>query len=305
MIKVKPMTKFQNESLIDRWLRLLLGEIALLGAFFWLSGGWQAIAYTIGLVSIATGLSGFCGLYAAFGINTKENSNELSVPVKYSLWGVLLAVLAGGVYGSLFFTKKLFIEDFGVMNNVYKQTLYNTGQDKRQESIDNYEKLLVELPKFQAKYQDYKPYAIRYDAKYDSDIAAVAALIQSIKPEIYNGDLRALHVKLEGVKDVFQEILKRDGFSLLGVTMLDFHDAMEVAVDAATAKNPAEVLTAYPNADERLKAVEVMVNDEEIQAIRRNLEALKSAAKNGQLDELPGLGSSLKTSFVKTYLKRG
>ena len=164
---------------------------------------------------------------------------------------------------------------------------------------------MIELPKFQAKYKQYKPYSIRSDEKFNGDIAQVLVEVQSVKPEIYNGDLKALHVKLEGIKNVFQDILKRNNFSLLGVAMLDFHDAMEVAVEAATAKDSAAILAAYTNADEKLKAVEVMANDAEIQAIRTNLENLRTAAQNNQTDNLPKLGADLKASFVKTYLKRG
>ncbi len=299
------MKILQNESLVDRLIRLIIAALAILAGYYWLEGVWQVVAYIVGLIMIATSVMGFCGLYKLIGVDTKKTFATNNKVINYSLLALLVVILVGGSYASMFFTKKIFIEDFSVMNNVYKQTLYNTGQDNRTESIANYEKLLAELPKFQAKYQNYKPYAIKADSKFNSDIAGVILTVKGVKDEIYSGDLIVLHIKLEEVKNVFQDILKRNNFSLLGITMLDFHDAMEVAVEAGADKDANGVINAYPNANEKLQAVEVMVNDSEIQAIRTNLEALWSAAKDNKIEELPKLGTDLKTSFVKTYLKRG
>lgn len=299
------MNTFQNENSLDRLFRILLSVIAILAGYFWLGGMLQIIAYIVGGVMLLTGAIGFCGLYTLIGVNTNKMHPSNNKLMKYFLIVLISIILFGGAYASMFFSKKIFIEDFSTMNNVYKQTLYNTGQDNREESISNYEKLLIELPKFQTKYRNYKPYAIKSDEKFDSDISGVMETIKSVREEIYNGDLKALHLKLEGVKNVFQDILKRNNFSLLGVAMLDFHDAMEVIVAAGTSKDANGVLNAYTNADEKLKAVESMANDSEIQAIRTNLEALKTAAQNNQLENLPNLGTDLKSSFVKTYLKRG
>lgn len=299
------MKNLQNENAIDRLIRLIIAAISLLAAYFWLGGVWQTVLYIVAVLMIVTGVTGFCGLYKIIKVDTKKTFPVNHKVINYSLLVLLIIILIGGSYASMFFTKKIFIEDFSVMNNVYKQTLYNTGQNNREASVANYEKLLIELPKFQAKYQNYKPYAIKGDAKFNSDIAGVVNDVQGIKEEIYSGDLLALHLKLEGIKNVFQDILKRNNFSLLGISMLDFHDAMEVAVEAGTDKDAAGVIAAYPNANEKLQAVEAMANDSEIQAIRTNLEALLKAAQDNKLEELPQLGSDLKTSFVKTYLKRG
>ncbi len=299
------MEKIQNENSIDRLIRLIISAVAIMAAYFWLSGAWQIVAYVVGVVMLATSAMGFCGLYKLIGVDTKKMFPAKHKIINYSLLALLIIILVGGSYASMFFTKKIFIEDFSVMNNVYKQTLYNTGQNNRNESIANYEKLLVALPEFQAKYQNYKPYAIKSDSKFNDDIAGVVLSVQGAKDEIYSGDLLALHIKFEGIKNVFQDILKRNNFSLLSIAMLDFHDVMEVAVEAGTAKDAAAIIAAYPAANEKLQAVEAMANDDEIQTVRTNLEALLSAAKDNKIEVLPKLGADLKSSFVKTYLKRG
>ena len=51
--------------------------------------------------------------------------------------------------------------------------------------------------------------------------------------------------------------------------------------------------------------VEAEANDDEIKAIRAALDDVAATAQASQLDALPAKGETLKTSFVKVYLKRG
>lgn len=60
----------QNEGTFDRVIRVIVGSVALLAAFFWLSGTLQVVAYIVGAIALVTGLIGFCGIYAIFGIST-------------------------------------------------------------------------------------------------------------------------------------------------------------------------------------------------------------------------------------------
>jgi uncharacterized membrane protein HdeD (DUF308 family) len=62
----------QNESSIDRIIRVIIGVIALVAGFFWLTGTWQTVAYVVGAVALVTGIIGFCGLYALLGISPKS-----------------------------------------------------------------------------------------------------------------------------------------------------------------------------------------------------------------------------------------
>ena len=63
------MKKYQNEGVIDRGARLLIGELFLLIAYFWVGGGLSVVLYVLGVISIITALTGFCGLYKVLGIN--------------------------------------------------------------------------------------------------------------------------------------------------------------------------------------------------------------------------------------------
>ncbi|MBK9714798.1 MAG: hypothetical protein IPO81_26380 [Kouleothrix sp.] len=92
---------------------------------------------------------------------------------------------------------------------------------------------------------------------------------------------------------------------MLSISLVDFHDAMELILDPANAKDAQQVIAIYPQVSEKLRAVEAEANDAEIQAIRANLDGLLSLARSGALDALPAQAGTLKSSFVKVYLVRG
>lgn len=60
----------QNESTLDRIIRVIVGSVALVTGFFWLAGTAQIVAYVVGAIALLTGLVGFCGLYAILGVST-------------------------------------------------------------------------------------------------------------------------------------------------------------------------------------------------------------------------------------------
>jgi len=295
----------RNEGVLDRLIRGLAAALLLIGAFFWVGGVWSIVLYVLAAVMAFTAITGFCALYAPFKISTYKPGgpkHHLTVIVTLIL---LFVAGAAGAYYSAFFTRKFFLEDFNGMNQPYKQTLFETGQGKRPEAIMNYDKLIVEHKRFQEKYSSYRPYSLRGDKQFASDVARVAGIIVAIDDGVRSGDLAKTHKDLEAIRPIYQDMLKRNGFSMLAVYLVDFHDAMEKVLDAATAKDAAAVIAAYTEADARLKTVEEAANDDEIKVIRESLEAVLGAAINAQTETLPNLGSQLKSSFVKVYLKRG
>jgi len=296
----------RNINTLDRLLRALLGVVLLELAFFWLGSGWQIAAYAAGATLLATSVLRFCPLYSVFGFSTA--SGGANGPGKTLIAGgaiLLLAVVVGGSYASMFFSRKIFLEDFNVMNNFYKQTLFLTGKNEREKAIANYAKLLPVYQKFQSKYRAYHPYVLKRDGQLNSDLAHVAEMLQGVNGLVRTGDLHAAHLDLEKVRPVFQEMFKRNGFSMLSIALVDFHDAMELALDAANAKNASKVIELYTPISEKLKTVEAEANDAEIQTIRGHLDALLALASVAKNDQLAAKGEELKSSFVKVYLKRG
>lgn len=295
----------KNEGVIDRLIRVILAEVFFLLAWFWFGGVAQIVFYILGFMMLITAIMGFCGLYKIFGFSTNKTNKKTSNIVFVVLAIVFLIVAVAGSYYSNFFTRKLFLEDFNVMNNYYKQTLFNTGQEKRSESIANYDELVLEYSSFSQKYSHYHPQVIARDKNFNADLARVSGLIMNLKDQVYSGNLKEAHTNFEEVRPIFQDILKRNGFSMLAVYLVDFHDSMEKVIAEADKKNSAGVIETYVDANSKLMTVEEVANDAEIKVIRNNLETLLNLAKSGDAEALSAKAAELKSSFVKVYLKRG
>ena len=298
--------QMKNVSDIDRLGRLILGVIFVELAYFWLPDAWQIAAYVAGVLLISTAVVRFCPLYKLFGIRAAGGSvpfPRASLRVLSTV--VLLGTVLGGGYASIFFSRKLFLEDFNAMNNNYKQTLFLTGKNQREKALENYTKLMPTYQQFQRKYTHYQPYVLRGDAQFPLDLSQVAAMLSNVNTLVREGDLHEAHLDLEKVRPVFQDIFKRNGFSLLSVALVDFHDAMELMLDAANQKDASKLIGLYPQVSEKLKAIEAEANDSEIQDIRSNLDALLAKAQGMLKDDMPATGDQLKSSFIKVYLRRG
>lgn len=283
----------RNVGAIDRFFRAFVGVIFLELAVFWLSGTLQIAAYVVGGVLVATAAIAFCPLYRILGIGRGYSCAVGQRPRIFRIvmaWLILIAEVVGGSFASSFLTSKLFLKDFNAINEEYKQTLYLTGKNEREKAVAHYENLLPAYTRFKEKYTSYRPYILRNDTQLPSDLARVAGMLSGVKELVYSGDLKAAHLGLEEVRPVFQEMFKRNGFSMLSVALVDFHDEMERLLDAAAAKDSAKLVALYAQASDKLKAVEAESNDAEIVAIRRNLDDLNDLAKTAQAESLAKKG---------------
>ena len=296
----------KNLHSIDQLLRLLAGILLLEAAFFWLAGTAQGLAYGAGAILLATGALRFCPVYRLLGIGAGPSASQPRGGVALALGLVLLlAALAGGSYASVFFSRKVFLEEFNGMNNFYKQTLFLTGKGQRESANANYDKLLPAYLLFKEKYTQYQPYTLRGDAQLVADLGRVDTILKDVNGLVRNGDLHQAHLDLEKVRPVFQDVFKRNGFSMLSVALVDFHDTMELMLDAGNAKDAQKVIGLFPQVNDKLLAVEAEANDPDIQAIRKNLDAMLALSKDNAADKLPAQAEALKSSFVKVYLQRG
>lgn len=296
----------RNIRPMDRFIRALLGIGLLEVGYFWVGSPWNWVSYALGAVLLITALTRRCPLYSVLGVPQLHAKTGSKRPILALLAVLSLgALLIGGSYASIFFTRKLFLEDFNAMNSSYKQALFLTGKGNRAAALDNFDKLKPAFDSFSAKYTAYRPYDLKGDSELTNDFATVQQILTNADPLVRSGDLHEAHLTLENVRPVFQGMFKRDGFSMLAVTLVDFHDAMETILAPATAKDAAGIIAIYPVVSDKLKAVEAEDNDQEIQAIRQALDGLLSSAQSGEIDTLPAKGDTLKASFVKVYLKRG
>ncbi|MFA7301670.1 MAG: DUF2892 domain-containing protein [Candidatus Shapirobacteria bacterium] len=295
-----------NEGLIDRIVRILIGSISLVIGYFWLGGIPQMVALVIGAMMSVTGLVGFCGIYTLLKLNTcTRNDKPLSTKQLFVLIILFFALTTIGSLASIKITQNKFLEDFNKMNGFYKQTLFLTGQSKREESKSNYDKWVTQYQIFTQKYSQYRPFVLRNDNQFDSNLTTVKTIIAGSKEGVYTGDLPATHTKLEQVRPIFQDMFKRNGFSMLAITLTDFHDSMEKLIEAADEKKPENIIKNYPESDNILKQVEDQLNDDSIKLIRKNMDDLLNLAKENKVDDLSKKAGEMKTSFVKVYLIKG
>lgn len=216
-----------------------------------------------------------------------------------------LVILGVGSFASMTITRKIFLEDFNRMNSFYKQTLFLTGQSKRDDAKLQYDNLFDAYTEFQNKYQFYRPYVIRNDNKFSEDLANVKSVITSVKDGVYVGDLPQTHKQLEVIRPIFQDMFKRNGFSLLSMALVDFHDIMEKLITAADTKDAKQLLEVYPEANSALQIIEKEDASGDIQVIRKKLDDLRNLAKSGQVEYLSAKAAELKASFIKVYLQKG
>ena len=214
-------------------------------------------------------------------------------------------ILIAGSFASVTITRKKFLEDFNRMNGYYKQTLFLTGQTKRDEAKVQYDHLLTAYSDFKNKYEVYRPYVIRNDHEFSKDLTSVEGMISSVKDGIYTGDLPQVHKELEAIRPVFQEMFKRNGFSMLSMALVDFHDIMEKLISAADAKDAKTLLDVYPQADQTLQLIEHEDTSSDIRTIRKNLTDLYDLALSGKTSDMSSKAAQLKASFIKVYLQKG
>ena len=290
----------------DRLARLFLGLLLAEAGFFWLGGGLLVAAYLVALVLLATAVLGSCPLYRLAGIGRTLAApaaagwlTRIAVPVLAVLLLVAFAI------ASNFASRKFFLEEFNAMNNEYKQALFHSGKGDRAQAMRHYELLATRFMEFGTKYEDYRPWALRGDASFGTDLKRVSGFFSAARPDVAAGDLQKAHLTLEEARPLLQGILRRNNFSLLAVALVDFHDPMELIVEAAQRREVVKVGALYAEVSESLKAVEAQANDPDIQAIRRNLDDLRVSAQAGKLEELSARAEQLKRSFAKVYLARG
>ncbi|MCL4859318.1 MAG: DUF2892 domain-containing protein [Caldilineaceae bacterium] len=65
----------QNETMVDRIIRVVVGALLIYAWYAMLAPGIMAIAaLIIGIVLVITGLVGWCPLYSLFGIGARQST---------------------------------------------------------------------------------------------------------------------------------------------------------------------------------------------------------------------------------------
>ncbi len=200
----------KNVGTFDRLLRVILAEICMLAAFFWLGKEWQIVFYLLAAVLLLQAATGVCGFYNFLKWNTCENIKRKEknlIPVALM---VMIVVAVAGSYGSIVLTTDIFQDDLSSIEEPYDLTTQYVSQDLRQESVQQFEQLESALAAFQEKYSDYRPPTVKFDDQFSGDLQNLSAIISSSREDIYNGSLKTAHDNLQMGRPALQRMLERN-----------------------------------------------------------------------------------------------
>jgi hypothetical protein len=196
---------------MDKLVRIFLAELCILIAFFWMGRAWQMVLYLLALVMVFQAATGVCGIYSLIGRNTCERIKRKDKNLVVLTAVLMILVAVAGSYASAMMTKNILKVDLMSIEEPYNLTLLSTEQDLRNESIGQYEMLNTSLGAFNKKYSDYAPLAVKFDEKFQGDMANVSMIVNESRQDIFTGLLLNAHFRLAVGKSVLQSIKKRDG----------------------------------------------------------------------------------------------
>lgn len=224
---------------------------------------------------------------------------------------VILALLVFA--GTKFYEHKQ-IEKFGTsynqMNDDYKKVLFATGQDDIGSSnlLTNYENSWKQF--YDAYlYNPIEPY--KSDLLWDSTLNEMQDYTSQARIYVDEGKLHEAHLKLEKIRQKWQEIFERNGVSELSFKMTAFHDMMEIAIDQTNEEK-------YSELSQTCVSLNLFINDvvafslnenEDLQMMAKkeqsNVNTFCEAVNTNDIYKIKSSVGDLKPDFIKMYLKYG
>ena len=165
----------KNLGTTDRLLRVILAEVCILIAFFWVGDEWQIPIYLIAAVLLLQAATATCSINTLLGWNSCEtvkrrNKNLMAVFVVAAL---LLAV--AGSYASAVITRNVFLGDAESVNASYSMTMQSLDEGNRENATMQYGMLESSFGNFSKKYSKYRPLTIKYDGNFTGDMNNISA----------------------------------------------------------------------------------------------------------------------------------
>jgi hypothetical protein len=179
----------KNLGTMDRLLRVILAEICILVAFFWVTTEWQIPLYLIAGVMLLQAATATCSIYNLLGWNRCEivRRKDKNLMTAFVVSALLLA--AAGSYASAVLTKDIFLEDLGIVNESYNQALHSLDQGRSDSATMRYKELESAFAAFSKKYSKYKPLTIKFDGNFTIEMNNISAAISGSKEDILQGNL--------------------------------------------------------------------------------------------------------------------
>jgi hypothetical protein len=199
----------KNLGTTDRLLRVILAEICILAAFFWLTEEWQIPLYLIAGVMLLQAGTASCSVYTLLGWNRCEivRRKDKNLMTAFVVVALVLAVV--GSYASAVLTKNTFMEDLGSVNESYNQALHSLDQGGRENATTQYGKLESAFAAFSKKYSKYRPLTIKFDGNFTLEMNNISAAISGSKEDILQGNLTRGQEELKKAEPDIQKMLDR------------------------------------------------------------------------------------------------
>jgi hypothetical protein len=199
----------KNLGTMDRLLRVILAEICILVAFFWVTVEWQIPLYLIAGVMLLQAGTATCSIYTLLGWNRCDivQRKDKNLMTAFVVAALLLAIVGG--YASALLTKSIFLEDLGSVNDSYSQTLHSLDQEERDNATVHYGNLERAFEAFLKKYSKYKPLTIKFDGNFALEMNNISTAISGSKEDILQGNLRRGREELMKVELDLQRMLNR------------------------------------------------------------------------------------------------
>jgi ABC-type Na+ efflux pump permease subunit len=199
----------KNLGTMDRLLRVIIAEICILVAFFWVTEEWQIPLYLIAGVMLLQAGTATCSVYTLLGWNRCDivRRKDKNLMTAFVVVALLLAV--AGSYASAMLTKSIFLEDLGSVNDSYNQALHSLEQEERDNATVNHGNLESAFASFSKKYSKYKPLTIKFDSNFSLEMNNISTAISRSKEDILQGNLTRGREELKRVGPDLQKLLNK------------------------------------------------------------------------------------------------
>jgi hypothetical protein len=199
----------KNLGTMDRLLRVILAEICIIVAFFWVTEAWQIPLYLIAGVMLLQAGTATCSVYTLLGWNRCEIVRRKDKNLMTAFVVVALVLAVAGSYASAVLTKNIFLEDLGSVNESYNQALHSLDQGGRENATMQYGKLESAFAAFSKKYSKYRPLTIKFDGNFTLEMNNISAAISGSKEDILQGNLTRGQEELKKAEPDIKKMLDR------------------------------------------------------------------------------------------------
>ena len=199
----------KNLGTMDRLLRVILAEICILVAFFWVTAEWQIPLYLIAGVMLLQAGTATCSIYTLLGWNRCEivRRKDKNMMTAFIVVALLLAV--AGSYASAVLTKNIFLEDLGSVNESYSSAMHSLDQGGRENVSMRYGNLESAFAAFSKKYSKYRPLTVKFDGNFTGEMNIISEALSGSREDILQGNLTRGREELKKVEPAIQKMLDR------------------------------------------------------------------------------------------------